>query len=122
MQSEAGTTFASKAYTKNTFDSSIKSHARKWSHVLRVQPPKLEELDKEEIEPLTPALAHSLEAEEMGTKATNTSHRFWVAQSPWSIDRDGISAGLEFTRALTGYVLCVLYLRRNIPVCILTTT
>lgn len=123
LQREVGTIFPSRVYTKKTIDSSIKGHARKWSHVLRAQPPKLEELDKEEIEPLTPASARSLEAEEMDAKATsNTSHRFWVAQAPWNINRDGISAGLEFARALTGYVLCVLCLRRNILVCILTIT
>jgi hypothetical protein len=35
------------------------------------------------------------------------SRKFWVANAPWSIKKDGISAGLEFVRALIGYILCV---------------
>lgn len=31
--------------------------------------------------------------------------KFWIATAPWSIKKDGISAALEFVRALIGYIL-----------------
>jgi len=105
-----------RVYAKKTVDSSIIGHTRKWSHVLRGEHRKLEELDKEEVEPLTPTSADVLEDEERGIKARpKTSHVFWVAHAPWRIDRDGISAGLEFVRALIGYVLYVPCLHPNVP-------
>jgi hypothetical protein len=68
---------------------------------------RLEEPDGQETEPLSPA-AHPKQPEEGGgTKSILRSRKFWVANAPWSIKKDGISAGLEFVRALIGYVLLV---------------
>ncbi|KAL7773317.1 hypothetical protein CFE70_003281 [Pyrenophora teres f. teres 0-1] len=115
MQRGTKTALPSTVYTKNTVHSSSGGHTRTWSDVLRAQHRELKELDKEEIEPLTPVMAHAREDEESGTSAkSNTSHIFWVAHAPWSIDRDGISAGLEFVRALIGYVLMLAVMTYNI--------
>jgi len=121
-QHRTETAFTLRVRAKKTVDSSIISHTRKWSHVLRAEHRKREELDKEEVEPLTPTSADLLEDEESGIKANSkTSHGLWLAHAPWRIDRDGISAGLEFVRALIGYVLYVSCFHRNVPGVQLTT-
>ncbi|EDU48974.1 Ctr copper transporter family protein [Pyrenophora tritici-repentis] len=114
MQRGTKTAIPSSVYTKKTADSS-RGHTRTWSDVLRAQHRELKELEKEEIEPLTPVTAHTREDEESGTNAkSDTSRIFWLAHAPWSIDRDGISAGLEFVRALIGYVLMLAVMTYNI--------
>jgi hypothetical protein len=68
---------------------------------------RLEEPDGQETEPLSPAAQPQHVEEGTGAKRTPRSHRFWVANAPWSIKQDGISAVLEFVRALVGYILYV---------------
>jgi hypothetical protein len=96
--------------TEKLVDHSVRGHARQWSRALRQQPLELDDKDREEIEPLSPVPPKPLAAEEIGiTRNTTASRkRFWVAQAPWSLNKDGVSAALEFTRALIGYVLYVL--------------
>jgi hypothetical protein len=67
---------------------------------------RLEEPDGKETEPLSPA-AQPHEVEGNTEKLFFRSRKVWVANAPWSIKKDGISAGLEFVRALIGYILCV---------------
>ena len=58
-----------------------------------------------------PNLQHT---EEKGVEHDlSTSRRFWIANAPWSVKRDGISATLEFTRALIGYILNVMVHKPN---------
>ena len=88
--------------------SQTRGHVRQWSR--RVRPPvlRLEEPDGQETEPLSPA-AYRKQPEEGGdTKSILRARKFWVANAPWSIKKDGIRAGLEFVRALIAYVLLVL--------------
>jgi hypothetical protein len=90
-------------------DYSVRGHARQWSRVLRQQPLELDDKERREIEPLSPAEPQLLAAEETGISRDPKASRksFWAAQAPWSIQKDGISAALEFFRALIGYVLYV---------------
>jgi hypothetical protein len=85
----------------------VRSHTRQWSRASRPQPVRLEEPDGRETEPLSPeAQPHHIE-DGTGAKPALRPHKFWVANSSWSIKKDGISAGLEFVRALVGYILYV---------------
>jgi len=95
--------------TEKLVNHSARGHARQWSRALRQQPVELDEKDREEIEPLSPVVPQSTVAEETGITRGSTASRkmFWVAQTPWSLKKDGISAALEFSRALIGYVLYV---------------
>jgi hypothetical protein len=82
-----------------------KGHVRQWSRALRPQPVRLEEPEGQETEPLTPAMPPDHTQEDRLEPHPKTRSKFWVANAPWSIRRDGISAALEFTRALIGYIL-----------------
>ncbi|KAI4626582.1 hypothetical protein J4E83_003734 [Alternaria metachromatica] len=102
--------------TEKLANHSARGHARQWSRALRQQPLELDEKDREEIEPLSPVVPQPTAAEETGTTRGSTASRkmFWVAQTPWSLKKDGISAALEFTRALIGYVLMLAVMTYNI--------
>jgi hypothetical protein len=76
--------------------------ARQWSRAFWPQPLKL---DQEETEPLSPAPDLQLAEEKGDERDRGASRKFWVANAPWSVKRDGISATLEFFRALIGYIL-----------------
>jgi hypothetical protein len=89
-------------------------HTRQWSRAFRPQPLRLDEPDQEETEPLspTPKLQH---VEEKGVERDlGASRKFWVANAPWSAKRDGIRASLEFTRAMVGYILSVIFQKPGI--------
>jgi cation transport regulator ChaC len=68
---------------------------------------RLEEPDGKETEPLSPAAQPQAGEEGNTGKLVVRRRKFWMANAPWSIKKDGISAGLEFVRALIGYILCV---------------
>lgn len=75
---------------------SIRGHARQWSRALRQQ---------QETEPLSPT-TKPLDAEKGESPGlTPRTRGFWVANAPWDLKRDGISAMLEFVRALIAYIL-----------------
>ncbi|KAF1938885.1 hypothetical protein EJ02DRAFT_468562 [Clathrospora elynae] len=94
-------------------EDTIRGHARKWSRALISQPLGLEESDREETEPLSPAPPHN--AEEKGVERDDgKARKFWVANAPWSVKKDGVSAVLEFVRALIGYVLMLAVMTYNI--------
>ncbi|RAR01559.1 ctr copper transporter family protein [Stemphylium lycopersici] len=115
MQREAETTLPSRISAEISKNRGIRRHARQWSRALRQQSVQLDEPDREEIEPLSPAPPQFLQADEKNTdRNPNTSTRFWVAEAPWGIKRDGISAGLEFIRALISYVLMLAVMTYNI--------
>lgn len=71
---------------------------------------RLVDQDGQETEPLSPTPPPDITDEEDAKPQRSSKGRFWVANAPWSVRRDGISAALEFIRALIGYVLYVLYL------------
>ncbi|KAI4910906.1 hypothetical protein J4E90_007163 [Alternaria incomplexa] len=102
--------------TEKLANHSARGHARQWSRALRQQPLELDEKDREEIEPLSPVVPQPTAAEETGITRGSTASRkmFWVAQTPWSLKKDGISAALEFSRALIGYVLMLAVMTYNI--------
>lgn len=81
-----------------------RGHTRQWSRALRQKPVRLEEVDGQENEPLSPMQPQQAE-EGASASSPAKSRTFWVANAPWSVKRDGISALLEFVRALIGYVL-----------------
>lgn len=87
----------------------VRGHARKWSRAVRQQPFDMDDKERQEIEPLSPAEPRLIEAEEIGLPRHRhvSPKSFWIAQAPWSIRKDGISAALKFVRALIGYVLYV---------------
>ncbi|KAL5116207.1 hypothetical protein ACEQ8H_005872 [Pleosporales sp. CAS-2024a] len=61
---------------------------------------------REENEPLSPRTAHDDDQEKGLTSVMMISKPgFWVANAPWSYKRDGMSACVEFLRALIGYIL-----------------
>jgi hypothetical protein len=68
-------------------NSGVRGHTRQCSRALRPQPVRLQEAEDCESEPLSPAIQP--EQVEEGTAAK----------------KDGISATLEFVRALIGYIL-----------------
>jgi hypothetical protein len=108
-QRETKSTTQYSVHTETPVGRRMQGHARQWSRILRIQPPRLEELDQEETEPLSPA-PNLHGAEDKGVETDlGTSRRFWVANAPWSVKRDGMSAILEFTRALIGYILYAFY-------------
>ncbi|KAF2023909.1 hypothetical protein EK21DRAFT_79880 [Setomelanomma holmii] len=92
----------------------IRGHARQWSRALWPQPVRLEEPEGRETQPLSPAV-QPFPANEKDVKLHSSNlRRFWVANAPWSIKRDGISAALEFMRALIGYILMLAVMTYNI--------
>jgi hypothetical protein len=95
--------FASNAEKPSS--SGIRGHTRQWSRALRPQPVRLEEPDGQETQPLSPAVQAQRADDETDAKPTPKPRTFWVANAPWSIKKDGISAALEFIRALIGYIL-----------------
>jgi hypothetical protein len=109
MQRETESITQSIPNTEKLVSHSVRGHARQWSRALWQQPFELDDKDREEIEPLSPVVPQPLAAEETGIAQDSAALRksFWVAQAPWSVKRDGISATLEFVRALIGYVLYV---------------
>ncbi|OAG25316.1 hypothetical protein CC77DRAFT_1057098 [Alternaria alternata] len=94
----------------------VRGHARQWSRAVRQQPFDMDDKERQEIEPLSPAEPRLIEAEEIGLSRHRhvSSKSFWIAQAPWSIRKDGISAALEFVRALIGYVLMLAVMTYNI--------
>ncbi|KAH3942132.1 copper transporter [Parastagonospora nodorum] len=88
--------------------SQIRGHVRQWSRGIRTPMVRLEEPEGQETEPLSPAAYPKHPEEGNSTKIIRRSRKFWVANAPWNIRKDGISAGLEFVRAIIGYVLSML--------------
>ncbi|KAF2848746.1 hypothetical protein T440DRAFT_519644 [Plenodomus tracheiphilus IPT5] len=91
----------------------VRGHARQWSRALRQQqnPIRLVDQDGQETEPLSPT---TQSAAEIAKPVSTPMRQFWVANAPWSLKKDGISAGLEFSRALIGYVLMLAVMTYNI--------
>ncbi|KAL6152782.1 hypothetical protein ACJBU6_07961 [Exserohilum turcicum] len=115
MQREVESHLQAKAKAYTSTNEGIRGHARQWSHPFRQAPARYKEPDTEEMEPLSPVQLQYLEASEKSTEqGASATHRLWMARAPWSIKRDGISAGLEFTRALVGYVLMLAVMTYNI--------
>lgn len=109
VQSNFGSKEVHAGNTEKASLGQLRGHVRQWSRGIRPAMVRLEEPDGQETEPLSPA-AYSKQPEEgSGVKNNFRSRKFWVANAPWSIKKDGISAGLEFVRALIGYVLLVLW-------------
>jgi hypothetical protein len=98
---------------KSDARSQARTHTRQWSRASRPQPVRLEEPGGQETEPLSPVAQPQHVEEGVGANPVPISHRFWVANASWSIKKDGISAGLEFMRALVGYILYALWSRIN---------
>jgi hypothetical protein len=90
---------------EKAFKDSIRGHARQWSRALQLQPVRLENPEGRETEPLSPTVAPQHAEEGTIAKTGPGAVNFWVASAPWSIKRDGVSAILEFARALIGYIL-----------------
>jgi len=90
-----------------TVAAAIGNPAKGWSHTLRQQPVPLRLAEPEgiETEPLSPT---TLSEAEIAKSSPTPNMPFWVPSAPWSAKRDGITATLEFTRALIGYFLCVM--------------
>lgn len=104
-QKQHASTAAFAASGEKPSSSGIRNHTRQWNRALRPQPVRLEEPDGQEAQPLSPAIqTHHAEYETDANPAAKT-RTFWVANAPWSIKQDGISAALEFVRALIGYIL-----------------
>lgn len=97
------------ASVEKSYDGGVRGHARQWSRALRQQQHRvrLEEVDGQENEPLSPAMQPQLAEEGASASSPPKSRTFWVANAPWSIKKDGSSAALEFVRALIGYILYV---------------
>ncbi|KAI4632193.1 uncharacterized protein J4E87_001665 [Alternaria ethzedia] len=116
MQQQAESTSQFMPNTEKLVNHSVRGHARQWSRALRQQPLELDDKDRQEIEPLSPVVPQPTAAEETGITRGSTASRktFWVAQAPWSAKKDGISAALEFSRALIGYVLMLAVMTYNI--------
>ncbi|KAL6703579.1 hypothetical protein ACN47E_009524 [Coniothyrium glycines] len=93
-------------------NSSGRRHARQWSLALRTQPVRLQHAEEHESEPLSPAI-QTHRGDETGARKP-AQRTFWLPNAPWSVKRDGISALLEFTRALIGYVLMLAVMTYNI--------
>jgi hypothetical protein len=93
------------ASIEKPYEGSIRGHARQWSRALRPQPVRLENPEGRETEPLSPTVAPQDAEEGTVAKAGTRAGQFWVPNAPWSIKRDGVSAMLEFSRALIGYIL-----------------
>lgn len=97
-----------RASREKSVTETVRGHARGWSRALRQQsaPVRLVDQEGHEMEPLSP----TTQSEAESAKPPPTSNkRFWIASAPWSAKRDGIGAVLEFTRALLGYTLYVLF-------------
>jgi hypothetical protein len=83
----------------------MRDHTRQWRRASRSQPVRLEEPDGQETEPLSPAAQPQDTEIGSGKLSFTRAKKFWVATAPWSFKKDGISAVLEFIRALIGYIL-----------------
>jgi hypothetical protein len=90
------------AGAEKSYHGRSRGHTRQWSHALRQKPVRFEEVDGQENEPLSPI---QYAAEDASASSPAKSRTFWVANAPWSVKKDGISALLEFVRALIGYIL-----------------
>lgn len=102
------------ASAEKRLETGIRGHARQWSRKLRPEPIRLEEMHRQETEPLSPAPPPNHPQEEAIQYNQDASRKFWVANAAWSIRRDGISATLEFVRALIGYILMLAVMTYNI--------
>lgn len=93
---------------RNVGGGGLTGHVRRWSRALGPQFTRLDHHDRDleqESEPLSPVPQRVRAGGEDEKQQANKPARPWVAHAPWSIKRDGISAGLEFIRALIGYIL-----------------
>ncbi|KAH7399145.1 Ctr copper transporter [Phaeosphaeria sp. MPI-PUGE-AT-0046c] len=99
---------------EKSYDGGARGHTRQWSRALRQQRVRLEEVDGQENEPLSPAMQPQHAEEGASTGSPPKTPTFWVANAPWSIKKDGTSASLEFVRALIGYVLMLAVMTYNI--------
>lgn len=90
----------------------VRGHARQWSRALRGQQPpvRLDDQDGQETEPLSPTTQSAAEM----AKTSTPARQFWIAEAPWNLKKDSISACLEFIRALIGYVLMLAVMTYNI--------
>ncbi|KAH7075433.1 Ctr copper transporter [Paraphoma chrysanthemicola] len=109
-----GRSTASSDGTEKPSDHSLRGHARQWSRALRPQPVRLEEPQGQETEPLSPAVRTTHSDEEDTKPRLGRSRRLLVPNAPWSLKRDGISAALEFIRALLGYILMLAVMSYNV--------
>lgn len=89
-------------------ESGFRGHARQWSRKLRPEPVRLEDEEEKETQPLSPAPQPNNADKSSSGRLSAPRRAFWVANAPWSIKNDSISASLEFIRALIGYVLYAL--------------
>ncbi|CAO2650895.1 Nn.00g091920.m01.CDS01 [Neocucurbitaria sp. VM-36] len=99
---------------EKSVETSVRGHARQWSRKLRSEPIRLEARDGQETEPLSPAPPLSHADEGYSELQKRASRGFWVANAPWSVKKDGVSAALEFMRALIGYILMLAVMTYNI--------
>jgi hypothetical protein len=106
-QHSSAATFAGS--TEKPPSAGFRGHTRQWSRALRPQPVRLEEPDGQETQPLSPAVQAQQTDDETDAEPATKRRTFWVANAPWSIKKDGISAALEFVRALIGYILYSLW-------------
>lgn len=96
--------YATKSEAPN--DHSFRGHVRQWSRALRTPRMRLEDSGIQETEPLSPLPSTQRTQEKDVERRHVSKHRgFWVANAPWSPQRDTVRAVLEFTRAFIGYVL-----------------
>lgn len=86
-------------------ETGVRGHTRQWSCKLRPEPIRPEDRDGQETEPLSPApLPYHID-QDGDKRRTRALSKLWVANAPWSVKKDGISATVEFVRALIGYIL-----------------
>jgi hypothetical protein len=111
----------SASVVKESFSNNRRGHTRQWSRAIRPQPVRLEEPEGQETEPLSPAPLPREAEVGVGAKQTSNSGRFCVASAPWSLKEDGISAVLEFFRALIAYFLYFTTDELAVVVCVLTS-
>ncbi|OAL50280.1 hypothetical protein IQ07DRAFT_510046 [Pyrenochaeta sp. DS3sAY3a] len=95
-------------------ESEFRGHARQWSRKLRPEPVRLEDEEEKETQPLSPAPQPNNEDGSSIGRLSASRRAFWVANAPWSIKNDSISAFVEFIRALIGYVLMLAVMTYNI--------
>ncbi|KAF2010248.1 hypothetical protein BU24DRAFT_428252 [Aaosphaeria arxii CBS 175.79] len=94
-------------------DRTTRGHLRNWSQILRPHTSRTVSRVEHEIEPLSPGVA-GIEAIDPAESPRSQPRTFWVARGRWSLKRDGISAFLEFIRALVGYVLMLAVMTYNV--------
>jgi hypothetical protein len=111
----------SASVVKESFSNNRRGHIRQWSRAIRPQPVRLEEPEGQETEPLSPAPLPREAEVGQDAKQTSNSGRFCVASAPWTLKEDGISAVLEFFRALIAYLLYFTTDELAVVVCVLTS-